>query len=180
MIDLIKQAAADKFFGAVKSGVSDLMVSESSIDTLVTAMSELQVIAGRKLIITPGVCGIVQTKEQYENIVPKSYRDNYTYEEGKGSYPWLWFNFQKQPYDETKIKVQVEKDGVLCTFGDNVANIGTLSEDKKTVTVTSKNYISFEIVKDLNIPSNQAKGNYIIIFTDEEGNDKQMFQIMYV
>lgn len=78
------------------------------------------------------------------------------------------------------MKVQVEKDGVLCTFGDNVANIGTLSEDKKTVTVTSKNYISFEIVKDLNIPSNQAKGNYIIIFTDEEGNDKQMFQIMYV
>ena len=180
MIDLIKQAAADKFFGAVKSGVSDLFVSEASIDSLVSSMKELQTIAERKLIITPGMCGIVQTKEQYMNIVAKSYQENYTYEDGIGSYPWLWFNFQKQPSDETKMKIQIEKDGVICTFGDGVSKIGTLSEDKKTVTVTAKNYIFFEVVKELNIPFNQVKGNYFIIFTDEEGNDKQIFQITYL
>ena len=68
-------------------------------------MKELQTIAERKLIITPGMCGIVQTKEQYMNIIAKSYQENYTYEDGIGSYPWLWFNFQKQPSDETKMKI---------------------------------------------------------------------------
>lgn len=176
MKEKIKQETAIKFIQTIKQGVSDLVVSDSVIDSVYSSMEELNKVMNRKFIVTPGICGIVFTKQSYETILPKSYREKYTYEEGINSYPWLWFNFTINI--EGSYKVQVAKDGVLCTFNDSISSIGTLSEDKKTITTSASKYLGFEIVKDLNVKEN-LYGNYELIFTDEEGNDKQIYEIVY-
>lgn len=176
MKEKIKQETAIKFIQTIKQGVSDLMVFDSVVDSIYSSIEEINKIMNRKFIVTPGIGGIVNTKESYEFIIPESYKEQYSYEEGINSYPWLWFNFTTNA--KGSYKVQVAKDGVLCTFNDSVSSIGTLSEDKKTITISASKYLGFEIIKDLNVKEN-LYGSYELIFTDEEGNDKQIYEIFY-
>lgn len=179
MEEKLKKQTAIKFLETVKQGVSDLFISDSTINTLYSSLDELNKINNRKLIITPGTCGIINSKQSYLAIVPQSYSEKYSYEDGIGSYPWLWFNFSKSVSDETKFNVQIIKDGIVCTFSDEVSKLGTLSSDNKVVTISSKSYFSFEIIKDLNISRENIFGNYEIVITNEEGEDKQIFEIFY-
>ena len=40
--------------------------------------------------------------------------------------------FSKNVSDETKFNVQIIKDGIVCTFSDEVSKLGTLSSDNKS------------------------------------------------
>ena len=178
MEELIKKQTVEKFLSNIKSGVCDISISNSVVDSLVSSFSELQNIANREMIINATTGGIINDKSSYLNIIPLSYQEKYSYEEGLGSYPWLWLNFTKTPED-AKIQVQIEKDGVLCEFGDSVSKIGTISEDKKTLSTEAKNYIGLELVKDLGLTGNLF-GTYHIIFRNENGDDEQIFEVVFM
>lgn len=177
-----KADAVKAFLGSIREANAAIEVNNNVINPFFANFSNLKTIAERKLIITPFDSDVIFYKKQYEEIIPPSYRKDYTFEAGKGSYPWLWFNFKKNLAD-AKLKVSVLKDGNICTFAKSVAHEGTstLSENDTVLTYEAKvdGYISWELVKDLQLNRDSLMGTYTIVITAEDGSDKQMFEIPY-
>lgn len=108
----------------------------------------------------------VDSEQTYMDNVPASYTSQYSYEESAPSMPWVIF-----PYKiggTGKINIQVYHDGEPCEFGGTSANVGTVSEDKKTLTLAEpKQYIMFEAINDLGQVN--PKGTYVAVFTPKNG-----------
>lgn len=170
--------AAEKFTDLLRVNISSISVSEGTANILADSMKEMSDISAKnKLKITPGEYGIVETKEEYEKIVPSSYRDTYTYEQRMGSYPWLWLNLTKNVEDR-EFYVQVKKDGWLCKFTGTSKGLGELLEGDTVIKSKAKNYISWEIVKDLGISKSNISGKYEIILTDTVFGTQFTFEVI--
>ena len=127
---------------------NELIIDESA-DFTSGVPAEVGTIFGLQL-------GVAFNEATYYAVVPKSYTDQYDYAASKGSLPWLVAKFKKIAADAdeqetSEYQVQVFADERQLEFRGNSADLGTLSEDKKTLTAKASNSLMFEIVKDLGI-----------------------------
>lgn len=105
--------------------------------------------------------GVAFNEKTYYSEVPKDYTDTYNYEASKSSLPWLIVSFQKIENPDVSEEEEDEENGAMelqifandrqLEFGGTSSNAGTVSDDKKTLTITAKNWIMFEIKNDLGI-----------------------------
>ena len=127
---------------------NELIIDESA-DFTSGVSAEVGTIFGLQL-------GVAFNEATYYAVVPKSYTDQYDYASSKGSLPWLVAKFKKiaansGEQETSEYQVQVFADERQLEFRGNSADLGTLSEDKKTLTAKASNSLMFEIVKDLGI-----------------------------
>lgn len=102
--------------------------------------------------------GIAFDEESYNSVVPKSYRDQYDYEASQDSLPWLVMTFDKVDENgkyqmELSINYGVSSLDTEASFAESCDAVGTRSEDNKVLTLKkeTKNYVMFEVKKDLQI-----------------------------
>lgn len=122
-------------------------------------------------IISGLTLGVAYNESTYNAIVPSSYVSEHPYSESEPSMPWLVSKFQivsttptveedeEEPVEEEAktFDVRMWADDYQLSFGGTSSNVGTVSDDKKVLTVsTPKSYLMFEIIKDLgvSIPKN--------------------------
>lgn len=127
---------------------NELIIDESA-DFTSGVPAEVGTIFGLQL-------GVAFNEATYYAVVPKSYTDQYDYAASKASLPWLVAKFKKIAADAdeqetSEYQVQVFADERQLEFRGNSADLGKLSEDKKTLTAKASNLLMFEIVKDLGI-----------------------------
>lgn len=165
------------YSGLVSAGLNFKMGDEVTIPTMLnmakTCECKVECYEGNELIIdesadfTSGVpaevgtifglqLGVAFNEATYYAVVPKSYTDKYDYAASKASLPWLVAKFKKIAADAdeqetSEYQVQVFADERQLEFRGNSADLGKLSEDKKTLTEKASNLLMFEIVKDLGI-----------------------------
>lgn len=119
-----------------------LLVNESADFT--TEVEEAGEIFGLSL-------GIAYDEETYGAVVPESYVEQYPYEQSKDSLPWLVAKFTKKPVAKEDFEVRVFANDRQLEFRGNSGSVGTLSNDNMVLTVTAKEYLMFEVVKDLGV-----------------------------
>lgn len=165
------------YHGLVQAGLNFKMGDEVTIPMMLNAAKtckcKVECYEGNELIIdesadfTSGVpaevgtifglqLGVAFNEATYYAVVPKSYTDQYDYAASKASLPWLVAKFKKIAADAdeqetSEYQVQVFADERQLEFRGNSADLGKLSEDKKTLTAKASNSLMFEIVKDLGI-----------------------------
>lgn len=165
------------YYGLVQAGLNFKMGDEVTIPMMLNAAKtcgcKVECYEGNELIIdesadfTVGVpaevgtifglqLGVAFNEATYYAVVPKSYTDKYDYAASKASLPWLVAKFKKIAADAdeqetSEYQVQVFADERQLEFRGNSADLGKLSEDKKTLTAKASNSLMFEIVKDLGI-----------------------------
>lgn len=165
------------YHGLVQAGLNFKMGDKVTIPMMLNAAKtcecKVECYEGNELIIdesadfTSGVpaevgtifglqLGVAFNEATYYAVVPKSYTDQYDYAPSKASLPWLVAKFKKIAADAdeqetSEYQVQVFADERQLEFRGNSADLGTLSEDKKTLTAKASNSLMFEIVKDLGI-----------------------------
>lgn len=127
---------------------NELIIDESA-DFTIGVPAEVGTIFGLQL-------GVAFNEATYYAVVPKSYTDQYDYAASKASLPLLVAKFKKIAADAdeqetSEYQVQVFADERQLEFRGNSADLGKLSEDKKTLTAKASNSLMFEIVKDLGI-----------------------------
>lgn len=126
--------------------------------------------------------GIVHDKSSFCSIVAPSYQKDYPWNDEdyvNWGFPWIWLNLEKVPQGKGTFNLQIAKDGKLCDFVGRSSEVGTISSDKKTITATAQNYISFEAVNDLGIAKGAEKGTYTAIFTSEDGLNRVEVNYVY-
>lgn len=165
------------YHGLVQAGLNFKMGDEVTIPMMLndakTCECKVECYEGNELIIdesadfTSGVpaevgtifglqLGVAFNEATYYAVVPKSYTDKYDYAASKALLPWLVAKFKKIAADAdeqetSEYQVQVFADERQLEFRGNSADLGKLSEDKKTLTAKASNSLMFEIVKDLGI-----------------------------
>lgn len=165
------------YHGLVQAGLNFKMGDEVTIPMMLNAAKacecKVECYEGNELIIdesadfTSGVpakvgtifglqLGVAFNEATYYAVVPKSYTDQYDYAASKALLPWLVAKFKKIAADAdeqetSEYQVQVFADERQLEFRGNSADVGKLSEDKKTLTAKASNSLMFEIVKDLGI-----------------------------
>ena len=153
------------YHGLVQAGLNFKMGDEVTIPMMLNAAKtcecKVECYEGNELIIdesadfTSGVpaevgtifglqLGVAFNEATYYAVVPKSYTDQYDYAASKAPLPWLVAKFKKIAADADE---QETSEYQVQVFAD----VGKLSEDKKTLTAKASNSLMFEIVKDLGI-----------------------------
>lgn len=105
--------------------------------------------------------GLAYDEKTYNSEVPAEYIEDYDYEASKQSLPWLVVSYQKlenaaddaeesEENDDT-MELQIFANDRQLEFGGTSANAGTVSADKKTLTITAKEWVMFEIKNDLGV-----------------------------
>lgn len=109
--------------------------------------------------------GIAYDEKTYYSEVASDYTETYSYEASKSSLPWLVVSFQKIENDAAEgdgddaegkssggaMELQIFANDRQLEFGGTSANAGTVSADKKTLTITAKEWVMFEIKNDLGV-----------------------------
>lgn len=111
--------------------------------------------------------GLAYDEKTYNSEVPAEYVEEYDYEASKQSLPWLVVSYQKlenaagdaeesEEEEETKeggdtMELQIFANDRQLEFGGTSANAGTVSADKKTLTIKAKSWVMFEIKNDLGV-----------------------------
>lgn len=155
-------------------------LKDEFLQEVLGSIKQLGTVLNRQVIVTVSSMGVVKTKEDWDRLIPESYKEEYDYEDGAGSYLWLWTNYTKNK--NAKMKISVFKDGKICTLNpETVSAIGTLEGENTIVLLTKEDAVKlgFEIVKDLSISPNEISGTYQVVFTAEDGSDKQIFEVTY-
>lgn len=107
--------------------------------------------------------GVAYNEATYNSVVPASYVEQYPYSASKDVLPWLVAKFNKQGADDDEYQVKVWADDAQLSF--NVPeSVGTVSEDGKVLTSKMKEYIMFDIVRDLTIYNPKAVTWFTIQF----------------
>lgn len=174
---MVTRLIGKNYHGLVQAGLNFKMGDEVTIPMMLnvakTCECKVECYEGNELIIdesadfTRGVpaevgtifglqLGVAFNEATYYAVVPKSYTDQYDYAASKGLLPWLVAKFKKIAADSgeqetSEYQVQVFADERQLEFRGNSADLGTLSEDKKTLTAKASDSLMFEIVKDLGI-----------------------------
>ena len=108
-----------------------------------------------KAILSGLSLAVAHDEKSYNAVVPASYVEQYPYSESESSMPWLVAKFQKVVAAEQTagaMKVQMWADDSQLSFGGTSSNVGTVSEDKKTLTTDkASEYLMFEVKNDLGV-----------------------------
>lgn len=154
-------------FDRLKVCIMSGSINQEFADSMYALGNELKdFLATEKLKLQIGKFGIVETEEDYKEIIPKSYSSQYDYAAGKGSYPWLWVNFATKSPEDRELLVSINKNAHQVIFQPSTASIGTILDEGKTLKITSKNYFGFELIKDLGLNPNDLHGEYTVKIAD--------------
>jgi len=108
--------------------------------------------------------GVAYNEATYNSVVPASYVEQYPYSASKDVLPWLVAKFNKQGADDDEYQVKVWADDTQLSFKNVPESVGTVSEDGKVLTSKMKEYIMFDIVRDLTIYNPKAVTWFTIQF----------------
>lgn len=108
--------------------------------------------------------GVAYNEATYNSVVPASYVEQYPYSASKDVLPWLVAKFNKQGADDDEYQVKVWADDAQLSFKNVPDSVGTVSEDGKVLTSKMKEYIMFDIVRDLTIYNPKAVTWFTIQF----------------
>lgn len=108
--------------------------------------------------------GVAYNETTYNSVVPASYVEQYPYSASKDVLPWLVAKFNKQGADDDEYQVKVWADDAQLSFKNVPESVGTVSEDGKVLTSKMKEYIMFDIVRDLTIYNPKAVTWFTIQF----------------
>lgn len=108
--------------------------------------------------------GVAYNEATYNSVVPASYVEQYPYSASKDVLPWLVAKFNKQGADDDEYQVKVWADDAQLSFKNVPDSAGTVSEDGKVLTSKMKEYIMFDIVRDLTIYNPKAVTWFTIQF----------------
>lgn len=108
--------------------------------------------------------GIAYNEATYNSVFPASYVEQYPYSASKDVLPWLVAKFNKQGADDDEYQVKVWADDAQLSFKNVPESVGTVSEDGKVLTSKMKEYIMFDIVRDLTIYNPKAVTWFTIQF----------------
>lgn len=108
--------------------------------------------------------GVAFNEATYNSVVPASYVEQYLYSASKDSLPWLVAKFDKQGGDDDEYQVKVWADDAQLSFKNVPESVGTVSADGKVLTSKAKEYIMFDIVRDLTIYNPKAVTWFTIQF----------------
>lgn len=108
--------------------------------------------------------GFAYNEATYNSVVPASYVEQYPYSASKDVLPWLVAKFNKQGADDDEYQVKVWADDAQLSFKNVPESVGTVSEDGKVLTSKMKEYIMFNIVRDLTIYNPKAVTWFTIQF----------------
>lgn len=152
------------YSGLVSAGLNFKMGDEVTIPTMLnmakTCKCKVECYEGNELIIDESADFTSGVPEEVGTIfglqLGVAFNEATYYAASKASLPWLVAKFKKIAADAdeqetSEYQVQVFADERQLEFRGNSADLGTLSEDKKTLTAKASNSLMFEIVKDLGI-----------------------------
>lgn len=108
--------------------------------------------------------GVAYNEATYNSVVPASYVEQYPYSASKYVLPWLVAKFDKQGGDDDEYQVKVWADDAQLSFKNVPESVGTVSADGKVLTSKAKEYIMFDIVRDLTIYNPKAVTWFTIQF----------------
>lgn len=108
--------------------------------------------------------GVAYNEATYNSVVPASYVEQYPYSASKDVLPWLVAKFDKQGGDDDEYQVKVWADDAQLSFKNVPESVGTVSADGKVLTSKVKEYIMFDIVRDLTIYNPKAVTWFTIQF----------------
>lgn len=108
--------------------------------------------------------GVAYNEATYNSVVPASYVEQYPYSASKDSLPWLVAKFDKQGGDDDEYQVKVWADDAQLSFKNVPESVDTVSADGKVLTSKAKEYIMFDIVRDLTIYNPKAVTWFTIQF----------------
>lgn len=108
--------------------------------------------------------GVAYNEATYNSVVPASYVEQYPYSASKDVLPWLVAKFNRQGADDDEYQVKVWADDAQLSFKSVLESVGTVSEDGKVLTSKMKEYIMFDIVRDLTIYNLKAVTWFTIQF----------------
>lgn len=108
--------------------------------------------------------GVAYNEATYNSVVPASYAEQYPYSASKDVLPWLVAKFDKQGGDDDEYQVKVWADDAQLSFKNVPESVGTVSADGKVLTSKAKEYIRFDIVRDLTIYNPKAVTWFTIQF----------------
>lgn len=108
--------------------------------------------------------GVAYNEATYNSVVPASYVEQCPYSASKDVLPWLVAKFNKQGADDDEYQVKVWADDAQLSFKNVPESVGTVSEDSKVLTSKMKEYIMFDIVRDLTIYNPKAVTWFTIQF----------------
>lgn len=108
--------------------------------------------------------GVAYNEATYNSVVPASYVEQYPYSASKDVLPWLVAKFNKQGADDDEYQVKVWADDAQLSFKNVPESVDTVSEDGKVLTSKAKEYIMFDIVRDLTIYNPKAVTWFTIQF----------------
>lgn len=108
--------------------------------------------------------GVAYNEATYNSVVPASYVEQYPYSANKDVLPWLVAKFNKQGADDDEYQVKVWADDAQLSFKNVPESVGTVSEDGKVLTSKMKEYIMFDIVRNLTIYNPKAVTWFTIQF----------------
>lgn len=108
--------------------------------------------------------GVAFNEATYNSVVPASYVEQYPYSASKDSLLWLVAKFDKQGGDDDEYQVKVWADDAQLSFKNVPESVGTVSADGKVLTSKAKEYIMFDIVRDLTIYNPKAVTWFTIQF----------------
>lgn len=117
--------------------------------------------------------GIIDSEEDYNAILPTSYLEQYPWKaDYAAGLPWLWMNFVGGVKKGTVICIK--HNNKFCEFTDIPKSIGTVSEDKRFITLEQTNeYLGFECQKDLGVKKEDLPGIYQVYVIDAGGAVEQ-------
>lgn len=108
--------------------------------------------------------GVAYNEATYNSVFPASYVEQYPYSASKDVLPWLVAKFNKQGADDDEYQVKVWADDAQLSFKNVPESVGTVSEDGEVLTSKMKEYIMFDIVRDLTIYNPKAVTWFTIQF----------------
>lgn len=108
--------------------------------------------------------GVAFNEATYNSVVPASHVEQYPYSASKDSLSWLVAKFDKQGGDDDEYQVKVWADDAQLSFKNVPESVGTVSADGKVLTSKAKEYIMFDIVRDLTIYNPKAVTWFTIQF----------------
>lgn len=108
--------------------------------------------------------GVAYNEATYNSVVSASYVEQYPYSASKDVLPWLVAKFNKQGADDDEYQVKVWADDAQLSFKNVPESVGTVSADGKVLTSKAKEYIMFDIVRDLTIYNPKAVTWFTIQF----------------
>lgn len=108
--------------------------------------------------------GVAYNEATYNSVVPASYVEQYPYSASKDVLPWLVAKFDKQGGDDDEYQVKVWADDAQLSFKNIPESVGIVSADGKVLTSKAKEYIRFDIVRDLTIYNPKAVTWFTIQF----------------